>query len=309
MEEAFDFVASDSGCCPDSNALVTIRSCPKEPPGRYSLQVPSPGLEVVFAPNRTRTICVRVSELRAPMGLCTRDELHSLGLYVNLLGRGLGKQGQGTSGTRTYPAGVLVPSGRVSNRAQGYAKVVVPSLTNHRAHIQRREQRVTIHWKEISTDPSPHDPSVLTSADREIEKDVQESVRKDGRLHRSGSETLRAPRRVVAHGDEGAYGEDARQHPRLNSDHDLEREGGEPEALELLVRGPLTSRLIIVFELYGSGQPTQRRGARVGYLRMPVRDLCSKTQNTTVIRTSAATMVVLIEIEEVAPIRPKWRYL
>ena len=56
----------------------------------------------------------------------------------------------------------------------------------------------------------------------------------------------------------------------------------------------LTSRLIIVSELNSSGQPTQKRGARVGYLRRRVLDLCNKTQNTTVIRTSAATVMTLV---------------
>ena len=81
------------------------------------------------------------------MGLYARDELHSLGLYANLLSQGLDKWGQGTSGTCTYPAGILAPNGRVPDRTQGYAKVVVSSPANRPAHIERREQRVAIDWK------------------------------------------------------------------------------------------------------------------------------------------------------------------
>jgi len=102
------------------------------------------------------------------------------------------------------------------------------SPANRLAHVERPEQRVTIHWKKISTAPSPHDQTVRTSAHHEIETNVQESVGKDGRLHRSGSETLRAPGQIVAHGNKGANGEEAGQHSRLDSDHDLWREGGEP---------------------------------------------------------------------------------
>ena len=53
--------------------------------------------------------------------------------------------------------------------------------------------------------------------------------------------------------------------------------------------GHLTSRLIIVSELDGSGQPMWNQAVRVGYLRRLVRALFNKIQNTTVIRTSPAT--------------------
>ena len=66
---------------------------------------------------------------------------------------------------------------------------------------------------------------------------------------------------------------------------------------------PLTSVLIIVSVLDGSGQPMQKRGMRAGHLRILVLALCSKTQNTTVIRMSAATVMVLIE--EVVWFHPK----
>lgn len=54
---------------------------------------------------------------------------------------------------------------------------------------------------------------------------------------------------------------------------------------------PLTSRLINVFELDGSGQPMEEHGVKVGYLRMPVRALCNKVQSATVISTSLTAMV------------------
>jgi len=65
--------------------------------------------------------------------------------------------------------------------------------SNHPAHVERPEQRVTIYWNKMSTTPSSHDPVVRTSAHREIETEVQESVGKGGGLHRSGSEIGRAP--------------------------------------------------------------------------------------------------------------------
>jgi len=149
MEDAFDLVRSDD--------LETIKPCWKEPSKRYSLHVPSsPGLELVFALDCTRATGVRLSEYRTPVGLFTRDELHSLGLDVNLLGQD--KQEGGTSGTCTYPAVTLAPNGRVSDRTQRYTKVVVPSPTNRLAHVERCEQRVAIHWRGISKTPSRDQP-------------------------------------------------------------------------------------------------------------------------------------------------------
>ena len=109
-----------------------------------------------------------------------------------------------------------------------------------------------------------------------------------------------APGRMIAYGNQGAYGTEAGQHPRLNRERDLWRGG---VSLELLLQELLTSLLIIVSVLEGSLQPMQKRGKRLNYLRILVRALCSKTQNTTVIRTSAATVRMLIE--EVGLIRSK----
>ena len=85
------------------------------------------------------------------MGLFTRDAFYSLSLYAKLLDEGPDKREQSTSGICTYPAVVLAPNGR--DGAQRYTKVVVRSLANHLAHVQRREQRVAIHWKKISKTP------------------------------------------------------------------------------------------------------------------------------------------------------------
>jgi len=104
-----------------------------------------------------------------------------------------------------------------------------------------------------------------------------------------GSETQCTPGQMATHPNKGTYGAEAGQHPRLNRERDLWREG---VSVELCVRGKrLTSRLIIVSELDGSGQLMRNRAVRVGYLRMFVRDLCNRTQNTTVIRRSAATVM------------------
>ena len=69
----------------------------------------------------------------------------------------------------------------------------------------------------------------------------------------------------------------------------------------------LTSRLIKVSVLSESGQPTQKQTARVDYRRRLLRALCNKTQSTTVIRTSAAT--VGMSIGEMESIHPRRRYL
>ena len=66
-------------------------------------------------------------------------------------------------------------------------------------------------------------------------------------------------------------------------------------SLELLVRGNPYEKIYHRIRACGSGQPTQNQGARVGYLRILVRDLFNETQNTTVIRTSAATVMVSIQ--------------
>ena len=148
MEDAFDLVKSD--------ALGMIKPRWKEPPERYSLQVPSsPGLELVFFVDCTRATGVRLSEYRAPVGLFTRDVFHGLGLDMNLLGQGPDKGERGRGSSRyTYPASILAPNGRVSDRTHGYTKVVVRSPANRLAHVERCEQRVAIHWREISETPS-----------------------------------------------------------------------------------------------------------------------------------------------------------
>ena len=60
-------------------------------------------------------------------------------------------------------------------------------------------------------------------------------------------------------------------------------------------------------ELDGSGQSTQKQGARVDYQIKWLRALCNRIQNTTVIRTSPAT--VEVSIEEAESIHPRWQYL
>ena len=52
----------------------------------------------------------------------------------------------------------------------------------------------------------------------------------------------------------------------------------------------LTSRLVIVSVLNESGQSTQKQNAKVDHRRCLLRALRNKTQSTTVIRTSAATV-------------------
>jgi len=79
--------------------------CRIKPSNRHSLRVPSSSrLEIVLALDRLLTIGVRLSEYRAPVatgGLLACDELHSLGLYANLLtGKRQDEQEQATT---TYP--------------------------------------------------------------------------------------------------------------------------------------------------------------------------------------------------------------
>ena len=95
---------------------------------------------------------------------------------------------------------------------------------NYVAHVERREQRVTIYWNKISTTPPSHDRAIRTSAHREIKTDVHESVRKGGGLH-GPDQKQHGPGQTVAHGNERAYGTKASQHPRLNSERDLWRAG------------------------------------------------------------------------------------
>ena len=109
MEDAFDLVGLDP--------LGTISLCWREPSKRCSLQVPSsPRLELVFAPDRTRATGVRLIEYRTPVRLFARNELHRLGLDANLLGRESDKGQRVTDGIYTYPAIILAPDGRFSDR-------------------------------------------------------------------------------------------------------------------------------------------------------------------------------------------------
>jgi len=61
----------------------------------------------------------------------------------------------------------------------------------------------------------------------------------------------RASGRMATHSNEGTYGTEAGQHPRLNRERDLWREG--VRVFGCQSGGHLTSRLIIVSELDGSG--------------------------------------------------------
>jgi len=99
----------------------------------------------------------------------------------------------------------------------------VPSPTYCLADVERREQRVAVHCNKISTAPPSLDPFIRTSAQYEIETYVYESVRRDGDLYWSRSETLGASEQMMTHGNQGGYGTEACQHPRLNSEHDLWR--------------------------------------------------------------------------------------
>ena len=72
---------------------------------------------------------------------------------------------------------VSIRSIRAFGGTQRYAKVLMRSPTNGLADVERCEQRVAIHYNELSIVPSSHDPVVLTSTQQEIEGDVYESVR------------------------------------------------------------------------------------------------------------------------------------
>ena len=195
-EEAFDLVGSDSGYGSDVNTLETIRLRWKETTKRHSLRMFfSHGVGTL---DRLWAISVRLSEYRAPIvtaGLFTRDELQCLCLDANLLGQGFVKhqREQRTNVTCTYPAVIIARTARISDSAERYTKVVVCSPSNRLAHVERPEQRVTIHWNKLSTTPPSQDPAVRTSSHRVIETDVHECVGKGGGLRRSGSETGCAP--------------------------------------------------------------------------------------------------------------------
>ena len=66
---------------------------------------------------------------------------------------------------------------RVSDAAQRYAEVVVPSPTNCLADVECREQRVAIHCNKISAAPPSLNPFTRTSSQYEIETYINESAR------------------------------------------------------------------------------------------------------------------------------------
>jgi len=184
----------------------------------------SPGLGLVFILNRLRVMGFRLNEYHAPIvtaGLVGRNEFHGIGLYANLLGQGLDKLGRGTSGT--HLAVTRARTARVSDMTQRYTPVVLRSLANCPADVERREQRVAIHWNKISTAPPSHGPVIRTPTHEEIEADVYESVRQDGDLYRSRSETPLRNWKMGTHRNKGGYGAEAGQHPRLNRERDLWR--------------------------------------------------------------------------------------
>ena len=154
---------------------------------RHSLREPSsPGLKLVFSPDPPWGIGAPITTA----GLFARDVFHGLGLYADLLGKGLYKWKRGASGTSTYPTVILARDYRVSDMTQRYAKIVVSSPANRPANVEGREQRVAIHCNKMSATPPSHDPTVRTSAHQEIEADVHESVGEDRGLRDSRSEAL-----------------------------------------------------------------------------------------------------------------------
>ena len=105
----------------------------------------------------------------------------------------MNKQGRRASDTCTNPTVMAARNPRISDLTQRYTKVIVPPPTNSPTHVERRKQRVAVHWNKISMTPSSHDPIVRTSAHQEIETDVHESVRESGGLHGSESKTSCEP--------------------------------------------------------------------------------------------------------------------
>lgn len=92
----------------------------------------------------------------------------------------------------------------------------------------------------------------------------------------------------MTHSDKGADGTEASQHPCLDGESDLWK--GCQRSLSHWSEEFLTSRFIIVFELGEGGQPAQKQSGRVGYRWRLDRAPCNKVQNTTVMRTSPATV-------------------
>ena len=119
MEEALDFVGSDSRCGSDIIPLETIRLRWKETSKSHSLLVLfSRGFGIVLTLERLRAIGVCPSEYRVPIaaaGLFARDELHSLSLHANLLGQWMGKREQGSNSTCAYPAVITARTARLSD--------------------------------------------------------------------------------------------------------------------------------------------------------------------------------------------------
>jgi len=59
-----------------------------------------------------------------------------------------------------------------------------------------------------------------------IESDIYESVRRDGGLYMSKSETPCELGQMLAYGNKRAYCAEGGQHPRLNREHDLWKDEG-----------------------------------------------------------------------------------
>ena len=104
------------------------------------------GLELGFILDRPRVTSTRLNEYQAvvvTVRLVGRGEFNGLGLYADLLGQRLDKWEQSRSGT--YLAVTSARSGRVPDTTQRHTMVVVRSLANCPADVERREQRVAIH--------------------------------------------------------------------------------------------------------------------------------------------------------------------
>ena len=183
MELPPDF-ESYARCGPDANTLETIRfywevSSERCPPQMSSL--------LGFILDRPWVIGTRLNEYQALIvaaRLVSRGKFYRLGLYTNLLGQGSDKWWQGTDGT--HLAVTSVRSGRVSDTTQRHTMAVLRSLANCPTDVERPEQRVAIHWNEVSAYPISY-PVVRTPSHEEIEANVYESVRQDGDLDRSRS--------------------------------------------------------------------------------------------------------------------------